>query len=226
VLTNLTIFGRSKTLMPIFVNYLFITSVKNKGNRREKRIVIFASGNGTNTQNVIQYFQQSNIAEVVHVLSNKKHAKVLARAKALNVPGSSFSKTELLSEEHVLKILKKLEPDLIVLAGFLLKFPEIILREFPNKVLNIHPALLPKYGGKGMYGHHVHEAIVANNETETGITIHYVNENYDEGAIILQKKTKISSKDTAEDVARKVHQLEYEWLPRVLEDVLINDTVK
>lgn len=194
--------------------------MNSKETKKEKRIVIFASGSGTNTQNVIQYFQQSNVAEVVHVLTNKKDAKVLARAEALHVKASSFSKTDLYSEEGVLKTVKEAQPDLIVLAGFLLKFPEIILREFPNKVINIHPALLPKYGGKGMYGHHVHQAIVANNEPETGITIHYVNEKYDEGAIILQKKIKISSSDTAEAIAKKVHQLEYEWLPKMIEKLL------
>lgn len=194
--------------------------MKTKETKKEKRIVIFASGNGTNTQNVIQYFQQSNVAEVVHVLTNKKDAKVLARAKTLNITASSFSKIELLSEEGVLKTVLEAQPDLIVLAGFLLKFPESILREFPNKVINIHPTLLPKYGGKGMYGHHVHEAIVANHETETGITIHYVNENYDEGAIIFQKKVEVLPNDTAEDVAKKVHLLEYEWLPKVIEKLL------
>ncbi|WP_432412384.1 phosphoribosylglycinamide formyltransferase [Rasiella sp. SM2506] len=194
--------------------------MNTKETKKEKKIVIFASGSGTNTQNVIQYFQQSKVAEVVLVLSNKKDAKVLARAQALHVNASSFSKTELFSEEGVSKTLKEIQPDLIVLAGFLLKFPENILREFPNKVINIHPALLPKYGGKGMYGHHVHEAIVANNETETGITIHYVNENYDEGASILQKKIEIIPSDTAEDVAKKVHLLEYEWLPKVIEELV------
>jgi phosphoribosylglycinamide formyltransferase 1 len=194
--------------------------VNTQETKKEKSIVIFASGNGTNTQNIIQYFRQSKVAEVVHVLTNNKDAKVLERSQALQVNASSFIKTDLISEKGVLAMLKKMQPDLIVLAGFLLKFPEIILREFPNKVINIHPALLPKYGGKGMYGHHVHEAIVANNETETGITIHYVNENYDEGAIIFQKKTKVLPTDTAKDVAEKVHALEHEWLPKVIENIL------
>lgn len=188
--------------------------------KKEKRIVIFASGNGTNTHNVIQYFQQSTVAEVVHVFANNKNAKVLERAKGLNVRATSFDKEALVSETGVLQHLKYERPDLIVLAGFLLKFPEIILREFPNKVINIHPALLPKYGGKGMYGRHVHEAVVANNETETGITVHYVNEHYDEGAIILQKKITVDPEDSAQDVAEKVHILEYEWLPQVIEELL------
>lgn len=217
---NLTIFRRSKTWLPTFVIIYLNTSVKTMSPEKEKRIVIFASGSGTNARNVIQYFQQSKVAEVVHVLSNKKDAKVLARAKSYNIKASSFSKQELVSEEGVLQLLKKIAPDVIVLAGFLLKFPEIILQEFPNKVINIHPALLPKYGGKGMYGRYVHEAVIANGEKETGITIHYVNENYDEGAIILQKKIEVLPNDTPLHVAEKVHILEYEWLPRVIEDIL------
>ena len=144
----------------------------------KKRIVIFASGSGTNAENIIKYFQRSQFAEVVLVLSNKKDAKVLERAKKLNVRSLCFSKKELLAPEGVLKVLKETKPDIIVLSGFLLKFPEIIIKEYPNKVINIHPALLPKYGGKGMYGNFVHEAIINNNEAETGVTIHYVNENY------------------------------------------------
>ncbi|RDK88404.1 formyltetrahydrofolate-dependent phosphoribosylglycinamide formyltransferase [Marinirhabdus gelatinilytica] len=206
--------------MPTFVNYLMNTSVKTRSPKKERRIIIFASGSGTNAQNIIQYFQQSKVAEVVHVLSNNKSAKVLDRAKTLGVKRSSFTRNELISEEGVLQILKKEQPDLIVLAGFLLKFPEIILKEFQHKVINVHPALLPKFGGKGMYGHHVHKAVVANEESETGISIHYVNENYDEGAIILQKKTIIAPSDTAETVAKKVQLLEYEWLPKVIEELL------
>src|SRR5690606_13019883 len=159
-------------------------------------------------------------AEVVLVFSNKKDAKVLQRAENLQVNSLSFTKDELFSEEGVLVMLKEIKPDLIVLAGFLLKFPEIILKEFPNKVINIHPALLPKYGGKGMYGNFVHEAVLKNNEVETGITIHYVNENYDEGAIISQKKISLSDNDTVETIAEKVHKLEYEWFPKVIEEVL------
>ncbi|MGJ8665257.1 MAG: phosphoribosylglycinamide formyltransferase [Patiriisocius sp.] len=189
-------------------------------NVEKKKIVIFASGSGTNAENVIKYFEQSNIAQVVQVLSNKKDAKVLKRAEALNVRASFVSKAEILNPQKVLKTLKTIEPDLIVLAGFLLKFPETILKEFPNKVINIHPALLPKFGGKGMYGNYVHEAVVASGETETGITIHYVNENYDEGAIISQHITNVLKTDAADDVAKKVHTLEYEWLPKVIENLL------
>ncbi len=185
-----------------------------------KRIVIFASGSGTNAQNIIQFFQQNNLAEVTLVLSNKRGAKVLERAEILNVSAKFFTKKELISSEGILTILKQESPDLIVLAGFLLKFPEFILKEFPNKVINIHPALLPKYGGKGMYGMKVHEAVVENKELETGITIHYVNENYDEGAIIFQKSFKLLENETAESVASKIHELEYEFFPKVIEELL------
>lgn len=189
----------------------------------KKRIVIFASGSGTNTQNIIQHFQQGEVAEVVLVLSNKKDAKVLSRSKNLNVSTFHFTKEELISEKGVLKQLIDVQPDLIVLAGFLLKFPDLILKAFPNKVINIHPALLPKYGGKGMYGQHVHEAVVANSEKETGITIHYVNEKYDDGKIIFQKSVPVSMMDTPESVAEKIHQLEYEFFPKVIESILQTD---
>jgi len=135
----------------------------------KKRIVIFASGSGTNTQNIIEYFQHTKTAQVVRVLSNKKDAKVLERAKTFKIKASSFSREALNAEDGVLKTLQKDKPDLIVLAGFLWKFPEMILKEFPNRVVNIHPALLPQYGGKGMYGMHVHEAVVTNKEKETGL---------------------------------------------------------
>ncbi len=186
----------------------------------KKRIVIFASGGGTNTQNIIEHFQQGEFAEVVLVLTNKKDAKVLERAKALQIKGISFTKDELYSEKGILPLLMDLQPDLIVLAGFLLKFPEIILQQFKMKVINIHPALLPKYGGKGMYGRHVHNAVVENQENETGITIHYVNEHYDEGAIIFQASTSVIESDTPDDVAEKVHRLEFEHFPKVIEELL------
>lgn len=203
-----------------------MNSDKLKKTTRKKRIVIFASGNGTNAENIIKHFQLSELAKVVLVLSNKKDAKVLDRANKLNVKTLSFSKDDLSSEEGILKHLKEAKPDLIVLAGFLLKFPEIIIAEFQNKIINIHPALLPKYGGKGMYGSAVHEAVVKNKDSETGISIHYVNENYDEGAIISQKTVQLSKSDTPETVAAKVHTLEYEWFPKVIEEILKNSTFK
>lgn len=185
-----------------------------------KRIVIFASGSGTNAENLIKFFHNRENASVIQVLTNNPHAKVLDRAKKLKVSALSFNKIAFTETNDVLDILISTQPDLIVLAGFLWKFPEHILNEFPNKVINIHPALLPKYGGKGMYGMNVHKAIVANNEKESGITIHYVNEHYDEGAIIFQAKCEVSSKDSPEDVAAKIHELEMEHFPKVVEKLL------
>ena len=188
-----------------------------------KRIVIFASGSGTNGENLIKFFHNRKHISVIQVLTNNPHAKVIERAKNLNVSALSFNRIAFSKSDDVLNVLKAAKPDLIVLAGFLWKFPEFILSEFENKVINIHPALLPKYGGKGMYGMHVHEAVVTNKETETGITIHYVNENYDEGAIIFQAKCKVLENDTAEDVASKIHKLEMEHFPKVVEELIIKD---
>ncbi|RNC88064.1 MAG: phosphoribosylglycinamide formyltransferase [Winogradskyella sp.] len=185
-----------------------------------KRIVIFASGSGSNAENLIRFFQNSDLGSVTQVLTNNPHAKVLDRCKRLDIPAFSFNRQAFSKSENVLNLLKIAQPDLIVLAGFLWKFPEFILKEFENKVINIHPALLPKYGGKGMYGMHVHNAVVENKESETGITIHYVNENYDEGAIIFQAKCSILPSDSAEDVASKIHQLEFEHFPKVVEKLL------
>lgn len=185
-----------------------------------KRVVIFASGSGSNAENLIKFFHNSDNASVIQILCNNPHAKVLDRAKRLQVSALSFNRIAFSKSEDVLNILKASHPDLIVLAGFLWKFPEFILEAFPNKVINVHPALLPKYGGKGMYGMNVHEAVVANNESETGITIHYVNENYDEGAIIFQAKCDVVSTDTAEDVAVKIHELEMEYFPKVVDELL------
>ncbi len=185
-----------------------------------KRIVIFASGSGTNAENLIKFFQNRDNASVIQVLTNNPHAKVLERCKKLNISALSFNKIAFTKTDDVLNILKASQPDLIVLAGFLWKFPETILNEFPNKVINIHPALLPKYGGKGMYGMRVHEAVVKNKETESGITIHYVNKNYDEGAIIFQTRCNVDESDSAEDVAQKIHALEMKHFPKVVEGLL------
>lgn len=185
-----------------------------------KRIVIFASGSGSNAENLIKFFQTSDKASVIQVLTNNPHAKVLERCKRLNISALCFNRIAFNKTNDVLNILKNSHPDLIILAGFLWKFPETIINEFPNKVINIHPALLPKYGGKGMYGMNVHNAVVANNETETGITIHYVNKNYDEGAIIFQTKCEILPTDSAEDVAKKIHTLEMKYFPEVVHDLL------
>lgn len=185
-----------------------------------KRIVIFASGSGTNAENIIKYFKQSTIATVVRVLTNKQHAKVLERANRLSVKSLYFTKNAFTEDDTILNLLKK-EADYIILAGFLWHIPAKIVEAFPNKIINIHPALLPKYGGKGMYGMHVHNAVVENKEKKTGITIHFVNENYDEGAIIFQEKVSVHPNDTPEMVATKIHELEYEHFPSVIEQVIL-----
>lgn len=185
-----------------------------------KRIVVFASGSGTNAENIIRYFKKTDFASVTLLLSNNKEAKVLERVKKHSIPSLVFTKNELNKTDLITKTLHNERPDLIVLAGFLLKFPENILNIFSNKVINIHPALLPKYGGKGMYGMRVHEKVIENSEKETGITIHYVNKNYDEGAIIFQKSFLLSQNDTARSVAKKIHDLEHEYFPKVIQELL------
>ena len=189
-------------------------------NSNKKKIVIFASGSGTNAENIIKHFQASGKAEVVAVFSNKRSAKVLKRAHDLEVKALHFDRDALYASNEILNLLKDMDPDLIVLAGFLWIFPDTILHEFHNKVINLHPALLPKYGGKGMYGMNVHRAVVEKKEVKTGITIHYVNEKYDEGEIIFQASTPVDPTDSAEDIAEKIHQLEYEHFPQVIEDLL------
>jgi len=185
-----------------------------------KRIVIFASGSGTNAENLIRFFHNRETGSVIQVLTNNPRAKVLDRAKNLDVSALSFNKIAFTNSD-VLNVLKASQPDLIVLAGFLWLFPKHILKAFPNKIINIHPALLPKYGGKGMFGNHVHQAVVAHKETETGISIHYVNEDYDEGKVIFQAKCVVEATDTAEVVATKIHELEMEHFPKVVEAILI-----
>ena len=187
---------------------------------KTKRIVLFASGSGTNVENIARYFQDRHDVDIAAVLTNKKDAKVLERCDNLKLNGLYFNKNAFYGTDCVLDILMGIDPDLIVLAGFLWKIPEKIIGSFPDKIINIHPALLPKYGGKGMYGNKVHEAVKANGDTETGITVHYVNERYDEGAVIHQAKTSISAEDNVEDIAKKVHELEYEFFPRVIEQLL------
>ena len=184
-----------------------------------KKIVLFASGSGTNAENIISHFKNNGIAKVAAVFSNNPNAFVLERAKNHGISAVVFTKEELKSGT-ILQMLQELKPDLIVLAGFLLQFPENIIKQFPNKIINIHPALLPKYGGKGMYGMHVHKAVLENKETETGITIHYVNENYDEGKMIFQQNTVIDNCTSAEAIAAKIHELEQLHFPKVIENMI------
>ncbi|GHS95757.1 phosphoribosylglycinamide formyltransferase [Bacteroidia bacterium] len=180
-----------------------------------KNIALFASGSGSNVENIIRYFRDDANFNFPLIISNKQDAYVHARAKKLGVP-SFFYKKERFENGEVLAFLLENQIDFIVLAGFLLKVPHNIIQAYPDKIINIHPALLPKFGGKGMFGSHVHEAVVANKETESGITIHYVNENYDEGQIVFQAKCEVLPADTAEDVAAKVHELEYRYFPEII----------
>lgn len=185
-----------------------------------KRIVIFASGSGTNAENIIRFFNQTKTAKVTQVLCNNEYAKVFERCKKLNINCLHFKKIDFYTTDTILNILKD-KADFIILAGFLWKIPENIIDTFSKKIINIHPALLPKYGGKGMYGMNVHKAVKQNKERETGITIHYVNANYDEGAIIFQAKTALNDEDTPETIAEKIHILEQRYFPRIIEDVII-----
>ena len=180
------------------------------------RIAIFASGSGSNAENIFNYFKDNNSVEISLILTNNTKAFVIERAKNLDVKSHVFSKIDFLNTNSVLSILEENKIDLVVLAGFLLKIPENLIKAYPNKIVNIHPALLPKYGGKGMYGDNVHKAVVAAKETESGITIHFVNENYDEGKIIFQAKCPILENDTYEAVAAKIHKLEYEYFPKAI----------
>ena len=185
-----------------------------------KHIVIFASGSGTNAQRIIEYFNDRDDAQVVLVLSNKPTAQVLQRAGKLKVSAFSFNRTAFYESDQVLNLLEQNRPDLIVLAGFLWLMPKKIIATFSGKILNIHPALLPAYGGKGMYGSHVHEAVVAAGEKESGITIHEVTEEYDKGSILFQAKTQLTPNETPESLAAKIHELEYKHFPQVIETFL------
>ena len=174
-----------------------------------KQLIIFASGSGSNAENIIRYFQENPSIKVVAVFSNKANAGVLAKAERLGVETIVFSKEEL-EDGSVFEEIKKIRPDLIILAGFLLKFPTQIVEYYPRQIVNIHPALLPKYGGKGMYGMNVHRAILENKDPETGITIHYVDAHYDKGEIIFQQKVKLDGTETCEEISAKVQKLEHE----------------
>lgn len=202
-----------------------------------KRLAIFVSGGGTNLQQIAEYFAPNPEVKIVCVVSNNKDAFANVRSKNLGIPlimlnskakihdyelqgQYEVSQTFDFQDKAFSEYLKSLDVDLIVLAGFLWLIPQHLLDAFPGKIINIHPALLPKYGGKGFYGHHVHEAVVAHHEKESGITIHYVNERYDSGDIIFQKSVELSETDTADDVAAKIHILEKDYFPVVIDELL------
>lgn len=183
-------------------------------------IAIFASGSGSNAENISNYFKDKEGMSVKLIISNKADAFVHKRAEALGIKSLTFSKSSFENTDLVLDCLRENQIDFIVLAGFLLKVPQNLIDAYPQRIVNIHPALLPKFGGKGMYGDNVHKAVVAARESESGITIHYINENYDEGNIIFQVKCNVLPEDTYQDVAEKVHQLEYLHFPSVIDSVV------
>lgn len=184
-------------------------------------LAIFASGNGSNAQNIVEYCLQYPTIQFNRIYCNKADAFVFERAKNLKIPATYFSKKAFEDSEDILKQLRNDQTDFIILAGFLLKIPAQILQAYPNKIINIHPALLPKYGGKGMYGMHVHQAVKAANEIETGISIHLVNEQYDEGKILFQARCDIDAEDSADEIAQKVHALEYKYFPKTIVDYIL-----
>lgn len=184
------------------------------------RLAIFASGGGSNARCIIEFFEKNKDAEVALVMSNKPDAGVLDIARAHGIPTQIISRSSFYDTEDVLAVLKEKSVDFVVLAGFLWLVPSYLVRAFPNKIVNIHPALLPKFGGKGMYGMHVHEAVKAAGERETGISIHFVNERYDEGDLIFQAKCAVSEADSPADIARKVLKLEHEHFPQIIQKLL------
>jgi phosphoribosylglycinamide formyltransferase-1 len=185
-----------------------------------KNIAIFASGAGSNAQKIIDHFRNSPLARVSMILCNKPEAGVLKIAEQEGIPSVLIEKELFFRTDHYIKMLQQAETDLIVLAGFLWKVPANLVQAFPDRIINIHPALLPKYGGKGMYGNFVHEAVILAKELESGITIHFVNEKYDDGATILQERCTITPDDTPETLAAKIHLLEHQWYPVIVERLL------
>lgn len=185
-----------------------------------KNIAIFASGGGSNAQKIMEHFQGISLAKVSFVLSNKAEAGVLEKAEKMGVETLVFDRPYFYETTEILKELDKRKIDFVVLAGFLWLVPNYLVRHFPRRIINIHPALLPKYGGKGMYGMHVHRAVKESGEKESGITIHYVNEKYDDGSIIFQKTCKLDPADSPENIAAKVLKLEHHYFPRLIEQLL------
>ena len=184
-----------------------------------RKIAILASGEGTNAERIIRYFKQKQTAQVVLVMVNRKAAGAIRRAQALGVPVEYVNKAGFESGEAN-EVLHRYDAEFVVLAGFLLKIPDDILHDYPDRIVNIHPSLLPKHGGKGMYGARVHEEVLAEGDKESGITIHYVNEHYDQGTIIFQAKCPVAAGDDAHSLAARVHQLEYQYFPEVIESLV------
>lgn len=185
------------------------------------RLAILASGSGSNAENIVKYFAHSTEIEVAAIISNKADAYVLERAKYLHVQSYVMSRADMVGTDKLLNLLRELKTDWVILAGFLVLLPESIVNEYDGRILNIHPSLLPKFGGKGMYGDKVHEAVVAAHEKESGITIHKIDANYDEGTTVFQAKIRVEPLDNAEKVAQKVHALEYKFYPKVIENLIL-----
>lgn len=185
-----------------------------------KRIAILASGSGSNAENIANYFKGSDYAQVTFILANNPEAYVLERAKRLGIEAAVVTKQQFIEADSIIAMLEEREIDFVVLAGFLLLVPQKLITAYPGRIVNIHPALLPKHGGKGMYGDRVHKAVVESGDSESGITIHLIDENYDKGTTFFQAKCPVLSTDTPDDVAAKVHALEYEHFPHVIEEIL------
>ncbi|PLK42916.1 phosphoribosylglycinamide formyltransferase [Emticicia sp. TH156] len=185
-----------------------------------KRLAILASGSGSNAEKIINYFANNEAVSIDLLLTNNPQAGVIERGRRLGVPVVVFDKKSFSQTDRVVEILKKQEIDWVILAGFLWLVPASLISAFPDKIINIHPALLPKYGGKGMWGHYVHEAVYANQDTESGITIHFVNEKYDEGKIIFQAKCELAASDSPDDIAAKVQVLEHKHFPEVIQELI------
>jgi phosphoribosylglycinamide formyltransferase 1 len=185
-----------------------------------KRLAIFASGNGSNAQAIVEYFSESREACIVLILTNRKDAFVIERAKALNIPVRVFNREDFYKTEVITQLLINEHIDLVVLAGFLWLLPPSLIQAFPDRIINIHPALLPKYGGKGMYGDKVHAAVIEAGEKESGISIHYVNEHYDQGKVIFQARCEVEINDTPDSLAAKIHKLEYAHFASIIHQVL------
>lgn len=185
-----------------------------------KHIAIFASGSGSNAEKIADYFANRTDVEITLIASNNPKAGVIDRARRLHIPVLLFDRTTFYQTDRIVQFLQQQHVDLIVLAGFMWLIPENLVKAYPNRMVNIHPALLPKFGGKGMYGHFVHEAVVAAGEAESGITIHFVNEHYDEGAIVFQTACALETGDTPDDVAHKVQVLEHQYYPQIVDEIL------
>ena len=185
-----------------------------------KKLAVFGSGSGSNAENICNYFTKSSDVEVAFICTNNKEAFIVTRAKKLNIPIVYITKSDLTNFDDLHKVLQNYTVDYIVLAGFLLKIPFQMVCSYPKRIINLHPSLLPKYGGKGMYGSNVHKAVLKNKEMESGITIHFVNQNYDEGGVILQKKCAIPFDETVEGLEKKIRALELEHFPKTIEKIL------